>query len=181
MVSGRNFEREITLKKSLLVIALFVLAFSCVHAQNLTAAGATFPYPIYSKWFSEYERRASRRRNQLSIDRLGRRHQAGLFRNCGLRRLRHAHDRRSAQNVRRQADSHSHGARRRRSHLQRSGRQRPSLQPRNSGRTSTWPRSPTGTIPPSPRIIPACIFPTRRSSWSIAPMAAARRSSSPTT
>ena len=24
------------------------------QAQNLTAAGATFPYPIYSKWFGEY-------------------------------------------------------------------------------------------------------------------------------
>jgi len=24
------------------------------HAQKLTGAGATFPYPIYSKWFSEY-------------------------------------------------------------------------------------------------------------------------------
>jgi phosphate transport system substrate-binding protein len=55
MVSGRNFEREITLKKSLLVVALFVWAFSYAHAQQLTAAGATFPYPIYSKWFSEYD------------------------------------------------------------------------------------------------------------------------------
>src|SRR6516225_3575848 len=24
------------------------------HAQKLNAAGATFPYPIYSKWFNEY-------------------------------------------------------------------------------------------------------------------------------
>src|ERR1700716_651087 len=24
-------------------------------AQNLNGAGATFPYPIYSKWFSEYK------------------------------------------------------------------------------------------------------------------------------
>src|SRR5271155_711552 len=24
------------------------------HAQKLNGAGATFPYPIYSKWFSEY-------------------------------------------------------------------------------------------------------------------------------
>jgi hypothetical protein len=23
-------------------------------AQNITAAGATFPYPIYNKWFTEY-------------------------------------------------------------------------------------------------------------------------------
>lgn len=42
------------MKKSLLVIALFVFAISAAHAQNITAGGATFPYPIYSKWFSEY-------------------------------------------------------------------------------------------------------------------------------
>jgi len=30
------------------------LALSTVQAQKLTGAGATFPYPIYSKWFSEY-------------------------------------------------------------------------------------------------------------------------------
>jgi phosphate transport system substrate-binding protein len=41
-------------KKPLLVIALFVLALSAAQAQKITAAGATFPYPIYSKWFSEY-------------------------------------------------------------------------------------------------------------------------------
>ena len=37
-------------------IALGVLAAATVgaSAQNLTGAGATFPYPIYSKWFSEY-------------------------------------------------------------------------------------------------------------------------------
>jgi phosphate transport system substrate-binding protein len=54
MNCGRNFKREQIVKKSLLVIALFVWAFSAAHAQQITAAGATFPYPIYSKWFSEY-------------------------------------------------------------------------------------------------------------------------------
>jgi phosphate transport system substrate-binding protein len=33
---------------------LLVLALSAAQAQKLTGAGATFPYPIYSKWFSEY-------------------------------------------------------------------------------------------------------------------------------
>ncbi len=52
---GRNSKkRELIVKKSLLVIALFVWAFSDAHAQQITAAGATFPYPIYSKWFNEY-------------------------------------------------------------------------------------------------------------------------------
>jgi phosphate transport system substrate-binding protein len=37
-------------------IAAGVLAISTLGAtaQNLNGAGATFPYPIYSKWFSEY-------------------------------------------------------------------------------------------------------------------------------
>jgi phosphate transport system substrate-binding protein len=41
-------------KKALLVAGLFAFALSAAHAQKLTGAGATFPYPIYSKWFSEY-------------------------------------------------------------------------------------------------------------------------------
>ena len=31
-----------------------MLAVGAAQAQRLTAAGATFPYPIYSKWFGEY-------------------------------------------------------------------------------------------------------------------------------
>ncbi len=45
---------EQIVKKPLAVIALFVLALGVAQAQKITAAGATFPYPIYSKWFSEY-------------------------------------------------------------------------------------------------------------------------------
>jgi len=41
-------------KKSLLVVGMMALTFSAAQAQKLTGAGATFPYPIYSKWFSEY-------------------------------------------------------------------------------------------------------------------------------
>src|ERR1700759_1142162 len=41
---------------NLKVIAAGVLALATVgaSAQNINGAGATFPYPIYSKWFSEY-------------------------------------------------------------------------------------------------------------------------------
>jgi phosphate transport system substrate-binding protein len=41
-------------KKTLLTVGLLVIAMGTTQAQKLTAAGATFPYPIYSKWFSEY-------------------------------------------------------------------------------------------------------------------------------
>ncbi len=38
------------------VIAAGILALTAVgaSAQNINGAGATFPYPIYSKWFNEY-------------------------------------------------------------------------------------------------------------------------------
>jgi phosphate transport system substrate-binding protein len=41
-------------KRALTAVCLFALALGIAQAQKLTGAGATFPYPIYSKWFSEY-------------------------------------------------------------------------------------------------------------------------------
>jgi phosphate transport system substrate-binding protein len=41
-------------KKTLVAVVTLILALSTAQAQKLTGAGATFPYPIYSKWFSEY-------------------------------------------------------------------------------------------------------------------------------
>ncbi|RRA49242.1 phosphate ABC transporter substrate-binding protein PstS [Acidipila sp. EB88] len=40
--------------KSILTAALLVCTASAGYAQKLNGAGATFPNPIYSKWFSEY-------------------------------------------------------------------------------------------------------------------------------
>jgi phosphate transport system substrate-binding protein len=45
---------ERIVKKTLVAIVLAMFALSTAQAQKLTGAGATFPYPIYSKWFSEY-------------------------------------------------------------------------------------------------------------------------------
>jgi len=43
--------------RKVLNFALFaVLAAAPAWAQNINAAGATFPYPIYSKWFDEYHK-----------------------------------------------------------------------------------------------------------------------------
>jgi len=41
-------------KSTFLAAALIVCAATHAMAQKLNAAGATFPYPIYSKWFSEF-------------------------------------------------------------------------------------------------------------------------------
>ena len=42
------------MKKTLIAVVLSILAMGTAQAQKLTGAGATFPYTIYSKWFSEY-------------------------------------------------------------------------------------------------------------------------------
>ena len=45
-----------SLRKVLGLALLAVLFAAPGWAQNLNAAGATFPYPIYSKWFDEYHK-----------------------------------------------------------------------------------------------------------------------------
>ncbi len=49
------------MRKLMLLLALFVVVVAASIAQTgkpalLNAAGATFPYPIYSKWFDEYHK-----------------------------------------------------------------------------------------------------------------------------
>lgn len=39
----------------LIAAGVLALVTAGANAQNLNGAGATFPYPIYSKWFSEYK------------------------------------------------------------------------------------------------------------------------------
>jgi phosphate transport system substrate-binding protein len=40
--------------KILAVAGILAMTAAAASAQNINGAGATFPYPIYSKWFSEY-------------------------------------------------------------------------------------------------------------------------------
>ncbi len=40
----------------ILVLFTLSLSLSASAAQKINGAGATFPYPIYSKWFSEYQK-----------------------------------------------------------------------------------------------------------------------------
>ena len=42
------------IRRILLFAFLFLSVTAALAQTNLNAAGATFPYPIYSKWFSEY-------------------------------------------------------------------------------------------------------------------------------
>ena len=43
-------------KIALLILGIMLLAGTSLADVQLTGAGATFPYPIYSKWFHEYNR-----------------------------------------------------------------------------------------------------------------------------
>src|SRR3982074_924186 len=44
-----------------------VAALTPLRAQDLTGAGATFPYPIYSKWFADYAQKTGVKINYQSI------------------------------------------------------------------------------------------------------------------
>jgi phosphate transport system substrate-binding protein len=50
--------RERNVRKTGIAVGLLMLAMGAtqtqIHAQKITGAGASFPFPIYSKWFSEY-------------------------------------------------------------------------------------------------------------------------------
>ena len=52
------------LSRALLALAAFAAP---LFAQDLTGAGATFPYPIYSKWFADYAARTGVQINYQSI------------------------------------------------------------------------------------------------------------------
>ena len=44
------------MRKLVLLLVCVLLALPVVAQTTLNGAGATFPYPIYSKWFSEYQK-----------------------------------------------------------------------------------------------------------------------------
>src|SRR3954462_14675635 len=49
-----NLTRRTNLKKLYPVFALLLLVLPSAAQTKLNGAGATFPYPIYSKWFNQY-------------------------------------------------------------------------------------------------------------------------------
>jgi len=44
------------MRRALCFCLLLLFATACLAETNLTGAGATFPYPMYSKWFNEYHK-----------------------------------------------------------------------------------------------------------------------------
>jgi phosphate transport system substrate-binding protein len=49
-------ENRIMLKEFLALSAILIAGTSVAAAQNINAAGATFPMPIYQKWFEDYHK-----------------------------------------------------------------------------------------------------------------------------
>src|SRR4051794_9809059 len=52
---GKPFAREF-MKQLLLLLALLLIAPTAFAATQVNGAGATFPFPLYSKWFDEYHK-----------------------------------------------------------------------------------------------------------------------------
>jgi phosphate transport system substrate-binding protein len=50
-----HFPRGKRVNLNVIAAGALVLLTAGAGAQNLNGAGATFPYPIYSKWFNEYK------------------------------------------------------------------------------------------------------------------------------
>ena len=55
------------IRRTALTLALLAAAALPAAAQTLTGAGATFPYPIYSKWFDAYKQKTGVEINYQSI------------------------------------------------------------------------------------------------------------------
>src|SRR5262249_60883538 len=55
------------MKQFLAALAVAMLAGSSAYAADISAAGATFPYPIYSKWADAYKQKTGVGLNYQSI------------------------------------------------------------------------------------------------------------------
>ena len=53
--------------KAIVLAASAVCTVGAQAAETITAAGATFPYPIYSKWFQQYKEKTGTEINYASI------------------------------------------------------------------------------------------------------------------
>ena len=84
------------MRRTALLLAAVLALGVLVCAQNpllINGAGATFPYPIYSKWFDEYHKKNRKHQVQLPVGWVRRRNQADDGRNGGFRSDRWADER----------------------------------------------------------------------------------------
>ena len=57
--------RKIFIVNAALATAL-TMGVACAQQVLINAAGATFPYPMYSKWFDEYHKNTRTHRSTMS-------------------------------------------------------------------------------------------------------------------
>jgi phosphate transport system substrate-binding protein len=73
-----------------IVAAGLVAASTSAFATDITGAGSTFIYPVLSKWADGYKKESGSAVNYLSVDRVGRGHQADPGQDRDIRRHRQA-------------------------------------------------------------------------------------------
>ena len=109
-------------KSFLLALTAFLAAQSGALAQlTMNGAGATFPYPIYSKWFDEYAKVGPFRAVQLPVDRLRGRAKANCRADGRFRRVGRPDERCQPGQGAREAPAHPDRRRRGRHDLQPAG------------------------------------------------------------
>src|SRR6187431_2452265 len=59
--------RYTTMRRTLAIVSGLLASAMPVMAQSLTGAGATFPNPIYTKWFDAYSKKTGVKINYQSI------------------------------------------------------------------------------------------------------------------
>ena len=159
----RTLDHEKKLFLASLLLGLTVTASA--QTVLLNAAGATFPYPIYSKWFDVYH--TAHPNIQINYQSIGsgggiRQLQAGTV-DFGASDGPMTDEQLGA--IEGQDPAFSDRSGRRGAHLQRPGRiGRPELHAEGALAGFTWDRSRNGTIRKSPRRIRASSFPATTSS-----------------
>ena len=129
------------------------------QSVELTGAGATFPNPIYSKWFAEYKKvDPSVSFNYQPIGSGGGQKQI-IEGTVDFGASDGPMSDESLAKAPVEDSAHPDGGRRGGDHLQPARRQHAQTRRDRPSPTSTWARSPSGTIPPSPRSTAAPTLP----------------------
>ena len=55
------------LKKNVALFTILLFGYNTAFAAEITGAGATFPYPLYSKWAEDYKKETGIGMNYQSI------------------------------------------------------------------------------------------------------------------
>ena len=150
--------RFVRLASAMGAVALLCAWMVPVRADDISGAGATFPYPVYAKWAEAYKQQ-DRHRSELPVDRFGRRYQADRSLDRHLRGVGQTARARRSEAERTGAVAADH--RRRGAGGEHPGHQarRPGAGRADTSPASTWATSHAGTTRPSRSSIPSLNLP----------------------